>query len=198
MSYNPNRRESGFSLVELLIVVVVIGVVAAIAIPNLMASRRSANEGSAISDLRLFHGAQITYATSMGQGNFAGDTTLMAMHSPNSVPPGSLTAFLRLASRTGIASPASRSMLPGRHIQHSADEPSRSPRPESGPQAREILQSPPTAYSTRATQPSLPPQTARLSADQSSSPPVLLSANKHLELLPGSHSLPPGHLFREY
>ena len=76
MSYNPNRRESGFSLVELLIVVVVIGVVAAIAIPNLMASRRSANEGSAISDLRLFHGAQITYATSMGQGNFAGDTTL--------------------------------------------------------------------------------------------------------------------------
>jgi type IV pilus assembly protein PilA len=76
MSINPCPRERGFSLVELLIVVVVIAVVAAIAIPNLMASRRAANEGSAIADLRLFHSAQMTYSSTIGRGNFAGNTVL--------------------------------------------------------------------------------------------------------------------------
>lgn len=67
------NKTDGFSLVELLIVVVIIGIIAAIAIPSFLASRRSANEGSAISSLRLLHGAQMTYATSFGQGQFAGD-----------------------------------------------------------------------------------------------------------------------------
>lgn len=67
------NKTEGFSLVELLIVVVIIGIIAAIAIPSFLASRRSANEGSAISSLRLLHGAQMTYATSFGQGQFAGD-----------------------------------------------------------------------------------------------------------------------------
>lgn len=71
--FRENKRNDGFSLIELLVVVVIIGIIAAVAIPNLLSSRRAANEGSAISSMRVVFTAQATYKMAEGGGFFADD-----------------------------------------------------------------------------------------------------------------------------
>src|SRR3989475_11019337 len=77
------KKQKGFSLIELLIVVAIILIIAAIAIPNLLKAKMAANESSAAAAIRNYNRVQVSYSTLFPQIGFS--ATLGALGGPAAV-----------------------------------------------------------------------------------------------------------------
>jgi type IV pilus assembly protein PilA len=88
------RRTKGFSLVELLIVVAIILVIAAIAIPSFLHSRMAANESAAAAAIRTLNTAQISFNSAYPTVGFAGSLAVLGGSGAGCTPPSPTSACL--------------------------------------------------------------------------------------------------------
>ncbi len=104
------RKQKGFSLIELLIVVAIILIIAAIAIPNLLRSRMAANEASAVGSMRTLNTMEIQYSTNYNSIGFSADVASLGDGGAQPCSPAPANACLidsALANATTAATPKS-------------------------------------------------------------------------------------------
>ena len=88
------HSHSGFSLVEVLVVVMVILIIAAIAIPNLVHSKMRANEAAAVASVKAIHTAEVLYQSTFPEVGFSGSLPNLGTHGSSCEKPTSTSACI--------------------------------------------------------------------------------------------------------
>jgi len=108
-----DKGSKGFSLIELLIVVAIILIIAAIAIPNFLRSRIAANQASAVASLRTLDSAEIIYSATYGAGYTVDMATLAPLTVTGANPTSTAAALIDSVLATGAKSRYSFTYSPG-------------------------------------------------------------------------------------
>jgi prepilin-type N-terminal cleavage/methylation domain-containing protein len=92
----PTKNDAGFTLIDMLFVIALIGLVSTLAIPGLMRARGAAQSASALGTMRVVNSAQLSFAITCGLGFYSPDFPTLAV-----TPPGAVDAFLAPELATG-------------------------------------------------------------------------------------------------